>query len=292
MFNGSSSTPSYNSFSINTPQYGSKEFLQSNTIVGKFAFLILVLFVFLILLRLGISLLSWLISNSTSPHFIDGMVDAKQMLIFKQDPNSKHSKTLARSINQNDGIEFTWSVWLYIDDITTNQGNYRHIFHKGNSDMGPNGLVHPNNAPGMYIMPNTNGLYIVMNTYTNINESITILDIPIHKWINVIIRCENTNLDVYINGVITQSIQLKGVPKQNYGDVYTSMNGGFSGYISNLWYYDKALGVADINSIARRGPNLKMVGGNGIALKNADYLALRWYFDGANNQVDTGLTSV
>ena len=239
MFNGENTK--LNEFSINQPQYGSKEFLQSNTIVGKVAFLIIVLFIFIIVLRLGISLLSWFIQGSTSPHFINGIVDAKQMLIFPQDPTQRGSKTLSRSINQHDGVEFTWSIWLFIDDLTYKEGQYRHIFHKGNSEMGPNGLIQPNNAPGLYIYPNTNALYVLMNTYNEINESISIMDIPLNKWMNVIIRCQNTTMDVYINGVITQSLQLKGVPKQNYGDVYTSMNGGFSGFISDLWYYDKAL---------------------------------------------------
>ena len=292
MFNGNTS-PQYNQFSINQPQYGSRDFLQSNTLVGKFAFLILILFVFIILLRLGISLLSWFITSSTSPRFIDGTADAKQMLIFHQDPSMNDSKTLARSINKRDGIEFTWSIWLYIDDLTYQHGQYRHVFHKGNSEMEPNGIIQPNNAPGMYIMPDTNGLYIVMNTYNNINESITILDIPMNKWMNVIIRCENTKLDVYINGVITQSLQLNGVPKQNYGDVFTSMNGGFSGYISNLWYFDKALGMADINSLVKSGPNMKMTTSGGMKIRNPNYLSLRWYFDGMNDSTGSmGLTTI
>jgi len=288
MYNGANS--GYNEFSISQPQYGSREFLQSNTIIGKFAFLILILFGFLIALRLGISILNWFIQGTSSPHFIDGMVDAKQMLIFKQDPSLINSKTLSRSINENDGIEFTWSIWLFIDDLTYQQGQYRHVFHKGNAEMASNGLIQPNNAPGLYIMPNTNGLYILMNTYNDINESVTILDIPLNKWINVMIRCENTNMDVYVNGVITQSLQLKGVPKQNYGDVYTSMNGGFSGYISNLWYFDKALGTTQINAIAKHGPNMKMTGTNGMNMKNPNYLSMRWYFDGL--QVNNGLTTI
>ena len=108
MFNGENTK--LNEFSINQPQYGSKEFLQSNTIVGKVAFLIIVLFIFIIVLRLGISLLSWFIQGSTSPHFINGIVDAKQMLIFPQDPTQRGSKTLSRSINQHDGVEFTLMV--------------------------------------------------------------------------------------------------------------------------------------------------------------------------------------
>jgi hypothetical protein len=91
-----------------------------------------------------------------------------------------------------------------------------------------------------------------MNTFNVINEEIVIPDIPINKWVNVIIRCQNTTLDVYINGTIARSINLVGVPKQNYGDVYIAPNGGFSGYISNLWYYNYALGINEISRIANK----------------------------------------
>ena len=75
-----------------------------------------------------------------------------------------------------------------------------------------------------------------MNTFDVINKEIEVPNIPINKWVNVIIRCHTTTLDVYINGTLARSIELSGVPKQNYGDVYVAMNGGFDGYISNLWY--------------------------------------------------------
>jgi hypothetical protein len=76
---------------------------------------------------------------------------------------------------------------------------------------------------------------------------------------------------------------LVGVPKQNYGDVYVAMNGGFDGYISNLWYYNYALGTAAIQRIAENGPSTKMIGSNGLSDKMNDYLSLRWFFNGAND---------
>ena len=124
---------------------------------------------------------------------------------------------------------------------------------------------------------------IMMNTFNVINEEITVTDIPLNKWVNVIIRCQNNILDVYINGSIVKSHHLHGVPKQNYGDVYVSPNGGFSGYTSNLWYYDYALGTAAISKLSSAGPNTTMTGSNGINLKNSDYLSLRWFFYGAGD---------
>ena len=277
----------FNSFSTNTGSSGTQSFLDSNSLVAKFAFLLLVLFGFVILLRVGIALISRFNKPSDSPHLIDGMVDASQMIIFPQDPSANNSKTIYRSVNANDGIEFTWSVWIYINNLN-NSGNtptYKHIFSKGNSDLKTNGLISPNNAPGLYITPNSNTLVVMMNTFNVINEEVLIPDIPLNKWVNVIIRCKNTTLDVYVNGTITRSINLIGVPKQNYGDVYVAMNGGFNGNISNLWYYNYALGTSKIQDIVHDGPNTKMISSSGSGMDDNmfDYLSLRWFFTGAGN---------
>jgi hypothetical protein len=273
----------FNTFSTNRGNFGTREFLESNSLVAKFAFLLLVLFAFVILLRVGISSLSYFLRPSTSPRLIDGMVDAGQMIIFPQDPSNNSAVTIYRSVNASDGLEFTWSTWIFIDSIETKSGMFKHIFSKGNNNIGKNGRIEPNNAPGLYIAPNTNSLVVVMNTYNVINEEIVIPDIPLNKWVNVIIRCQNTNLDVYINGTIARSVNLVGVPKQNYGDVYVAMNGGFDGYISNLWYYNYALGTAEIQNLVNKGPNTKMIGGNQMADKIYNYLSLRWFFYGAGN---------
>jgi hypothetical protein len=60
------------------------------------------------------------------------------------------------------------------------------------------------------------------------------------------------------------------------------MNGGFSGYISNLWYYNYALGTNAIQNIVNRGPNTKLIGNNGNGMSNNmfNYLSLRWFFYG------------
>jgi hypothetical protein len=303
MNNTSSSNNVFNSFSINQPQYGSKEFLESNTLVGKFAFLILLLFGFIIMFRLGTMIIQWMMGGVGSPHFIDGMVDAKLSQTFPQDPSMKNSKTVLRSNNQHDGIEFTWSVWIFIDDLTYQQGQLRHIFSKGDPTLNTSkneflmSNIPVNNAPGLYIDPNTNNLLVIVNTYNNPIETVEVDDIPINKWVNVIIRCQNTIIDVYINGIITQSMQLSGVPKQNYGDVYSSLNGGFSGYISNLWYFNSALSSSEIISLVQKGPNMKMLGSNGLNSRKPDYLSLAWYFNDSTPQVislpnSVGLTTV
>jgi hypothetical protein len=273
----------FNTFSTNTETNSS--FSESNSLVAKFSFLLLVIFMFILLLNVGISLIAWLTKPSPSPKLINGMIDATQMITFPQDPSSNGAATIYRSNNATDGIEFTWSVWIFINNLQYLEGQYKHVFYKGNNNLESNGLNFPNNAPGLYIAPNTNALVVMMNTFNDINEETVIPDIPLNKWVNVIIRCQNNKLDIYINGTITRSIQLLGVPKQNYGDVFVAANGGFNGYISNLWYYNYALGTSDISNIATNGPNTTLISTSSINtdLKDPNYLSLRWYFYGSGD---------
>jgi len=214
------------------------------------------------------------------------MIDAKKFMRIPQDPSIKGAKPILRSQNEDNGLVFTWSVWINIEDLQYKKGEYKHIFHKGsansNSSKTPIGMNYPNNAPGLYIAPRLNDLIVVMNTFENITEEVLIKDIPLNKWLNVIIRVdEQHRLDVYINGRLIKRHIMTSVPRQNYDDVYVSMNGGFSGYTSNLRYFNKALGPSEIQSIVSKGPSLTMVGDSNSTLKtDSHFLSNRWYLAG------------
>ena len=267
-----------------------RKYLNSDSVVAKLSFLILVLFIFMIALRISTNFLTWLFGYSKTPHLLDGMIDAKHMQVIEQDPSKTGAIPVMRSDNQN-GIEFTWSVWIFIEDLDYNSGTFKHIFHKGNDninyDVAPTGLNYPNNGPGLYITPNKNNLLVIMNTFEKVEEKIIIENVPLNKWINVMIRCEQKTIDCYINGTITKRHELSGVPFQNYGNVYMSMNGGFSGYTSNLWYYNYALGTTAIQNIVKRGPNTKVKDGKSNAIDSAVpyYLSLRWFISNNGTQM-------
>jgi hypothetical protein len=262
------------------------ETTDSGSFLSNVGIVIIAILSFIVLLKIGIMIITTFLGYDGSPKLINGMVSGSEFLVIQQDPDIKDSKTIYRSINASEGIEFTWSCWIYLDDLGYNEHQYRCIFYKGNdysenaSDLSSNGLNFPNNSPGLYLTPNKNDLVVIMNTYNVINEQILVPDIPVKKWVNVMIRCQNNVIDVYINGTIVRSHKLHGVPKQNYGNVYVGADGGFSGYLSNLFYYNRALGIYEINDIVTKGPNTIMIGGSGSALdlKNPDYLSLSWFF--------------
>jgi hypothetical protein len=275
------------------------EITNSGSFLSNVGILIIAILTFIILLKIGLMIITKFFGYDGSPKLIDGMVSGSEFLVIQQDPDIGDSKTIYRSINATEGIEFTWSCWIYLDDLGYNEHKYRCIFYKGNdysenaNDLSSNGLNFPNNSPGLYITPNKNDLVVIMNTFNVINEEILIPDIPVKKWVNVMIRCQNNVIDVYVNGTIVRSHKLHGVPKQNYGNVYVGADGGFSGYISNLFYYNRALGIYEINDIVTKGPNTTMVGGGGSAmdLKNPDYLSLRWFFYGISPELTYTVTS-
>jgi hypothetical protein len=256
----------------------------STNIVARLTFLLLILFVFILLLRIGTSIITWAFSHSTSPILLDGMINSKQMIQIPQNPAVSGAIPILRSVNDDFGIGFTWSVWINIDDFTYKEKEYKHVFHKGNDNINlsttPVGMNFPNNSPGLYIAPDKNELVVVMNTFDSITEEVKIKDIPLNKWVCVIIRVnEQKQMDVYINGTLTRRHILPSIPKQNYGDVYVSMNGGFSGNTSSLRYYAYPIGTNEVQSIVNSGPNTKMISSGGQTNGDSmEYLATRWFF--------------
>ena len=244
----------------------------------KFFFILGVFIACVIVIQVFIKVVPMLFSTN-SPYLIRGMIPGNTPVVISQDPHTHGSIPLSRSDNK-DGIEFSWSVWLNVTDVGSSSNQYKHIFNKGelNIDV-DSGINTPNNAPGLYISPNTNEIVVIMNTFQVINEEIKIPNFPMNKWVHVVIRVMNNALDVYVNGALAKRHILSSVPKQNYGDVYVASNGGFSGNLSDLRYFNYALQPGDILGITDNGPNLRVSrtsSTTGSAAK-PPYLSFQWY---------------
>jgi len=253
-------------FSSKSAVDASSEFLESNTIVAKFAFIIIVLVGFMLLFRLGAIIMSYFFMPSGSPYLVQGKINGSEAIIIKQDTRSSFP-VVKISDNAPSGIEFSYSTWLFLKGENT-QNTYKHVFNKGilSSDTADTVNAAGNNAPGMFLMTKpdgTNSALIKMDTMqsdgalttpTN-SASIQLDNLPNNKWLNIVIRVQNRIMDVYVNGVLTARKDLEYVPRQNYGPVNVCANGGFNGSLSNLRYYDSALNVFQINQIVASGPD-------------------------------------
>lgn len=253
-------------FSSGTVVNAGTEFLESNTIVAKFAFIILVLIGFMFLFRIGMIALAYFLQPSESPYLVKGLINGNESITIPQNSFANNS-TITWSSNQQTGIEFTYSVWVSFTNSNAD-GKFHHIFNKGSYDLSAgSGLNLDSNAPGLYVKYGSDGLTslrVLMDTIQTTTPSasdmhgvtVDISGIPYKKWVNVVIRCQNRILDIYVNGVLTSRKDLVNVPRQNYGDVFVCRDGGFSGQLSDLRYYARALNVFEINGVVGTGPNL------------------------------------
>jgi hypothetical protein len=231
--------------------------------IARGTFLLGVLILFSILFYIGSRVVYYFLSPSETPYLINGMKDATEPLTIVQNTGHKNSIPILRSNDQYGGVEFSYSFWIYVNDVNYNETiDFKHVFNKGSSPSsqgeGGSGIFGPNNAPGVYLYNGkknisdnlmTNypvlGMLVRLNVFHN-NESVNkpyyddiyVDSIPIKKWVGVIIRVTSQNIcDIYINGTLTKRHKLSNIVKQNYDNLYVNYNGGFDGAISNLKYY-------------------------------------------------------
>ncbi len=212
-------------------------------------------------------------------------------------------------MNEDGGLEYTWSAWFFVNQVPTDKGKYSRIFSKGGegTKSNANGIYYPNNAPGMYIRfsdeitttnpdRNDKGVNISLlavvdvsgkksastDKKNNLHEQLIATDIPMKNWVNAVIRVTNNVIDLYINGRLAQRKKTAGVPIQNYGNVNIGeeqSKNRFSGYISTIQYFNYSIGSNKIKSILDEGPNMKMISNTGAETsgKNLNYLSNSWY---------------
>jgi hypothetical protein len=283
-------------FSSQGVMSASQDFLNSNSMIARFVFIVLVLIVFMFFLNVGVALVTYLVAPSKTPYIIHGMLPGTSYTIYPQDPGSSTS-VVYRSNNQTGGIEFTWSVWLKVDNLPIDN-NYHPVFIKGTDSYDSDGRSKVNNGPGVYLfkkstlLDGSNSSQLCMNYQMDVespNENgssssstqknsldAVIPNLPIGKWFHIAVRMQNKTMDCYVNGVISNRVSFGDyIPKQNYDPIIYAGNGGFAGSTSNLRYYDYALSVFEINSVVYYGPNLNAASGSTSSY--FDYLGQSWY---------------
>ena len=160
-----------------------KEYLYQGDILSQIVLAIVIIIVGLIFIYIVRKLVKGVQSYTDGRVWLlNGTRSAKnQLVINTSDSNSSNYKKLLRSDNEMGGIEFTYALWLYIDDFSVNEGKWKHILHKGNHD------TWPNRAPALFLHPNSNTLRVYMNTFDKIDEYTDIPNIPLQKWVCVVV---------------------------------------------------------------------------------------------------------
>ena len=244
---------------------------QNTSIVKDVIVAVLVLIVVGVLVYFATNFLrKYLLGKSDQPWILQDSKNAKNSLVVTQDPRNENSITLYRSDDAASGAEFTYSFWFAIENMEYKYGELKHMFHKGNKSG------NPNRAPGVFLHPTSNTILVYMNTVNNIMEHVEIKNIPLRRWVHMAIILKGKYLDVYVNGFLRKRHELSSVPKQNFGDLWLNLNGGFDGYMCKMRYYRRAIEYNEVENVVRGGPSEAVCGDTG---EKPPYLDDNWWFD-------------
>ena len=193
---------------------------------------------------------------------------------FDQNPSIKNATLLPLSDNERSGAEFSYSFFLWIDPSSFRQEEgLLHILHKGHP------VPYPLLGPGIFLHSNTNTLRVYMNSSTTWNNYIDIENIPVKKWVHIVVMARDNSIEVYINGNVSKRLSITdGVLYQNFGNLYLfsqrpvllnknlipslvgenlQIFGTYTGNFSNLIYFSYALSYTEIQSLVQLGASTK-----------------------------------
>lgn len=140
------------------------------------------------------------------------------------------------------GISFTHSLWIYIDDWS-----YRNMEEK---------YILSNDKFKIFLGKQNNNLYIEIPLEKTAHpERIVYEQLPLQKWINIVLILDNRHLDIWLNGKLYHSRHLSNVPKfdETKAIEYTPHR-GFSGHIARIYHYEKPITKRAIEGIFLLGP--------------------------------------
>lgn len=88
---------------------------------------------------------------------------------------------------------------------------------------------------------------------TNVHTC-TVTNIPIQRWVNLIVSVYGRSLDVYIDGKLVRTCLLPGIAAvKNNADLFVTPMGGFAGWTSKLQYWPNSLNPQQAWNIYTQG---------------------------------------
>lgn len=232
--------------------------------------------------------------------------DNPKVLVQNPANEAYADQLLSLSENQLTGIEFSYTLFVYISPSTDDMSlGWKTIFYKGYDK-----LPYPLCGPGVFVSSsnNENGnptLRVVMNTYDRWYNTIDVNQIPFRKWFHLAIVLRRNTMEVFVNGNMANRVPFKGtLPYQNYQNLYIApntktltpsdfdntsgqgykrgippgdnfiLNGAMQGFISRMLYFSYALTYSEIQAQMNIGPNPEMDQSN---MDNPPYLIDSWW---------------
>lgn len=175
---------------------------------------------------------------------------------------------------------FSYSMWFYVQDWNYKYGEPKVLFGRMGSGTGSSSSSSSSSSaaaaaciasssPAAYATPSntsstdismfgsnpcplvtlgalSNDLTVYLSVFSPTSQGTTpfsckVANVPIQKWVNLIISVYGRSLDIYIDGKLVKTCVLPGLANINSNaNVYITPNGGFAGWTSKFQYYPNA----------------------------------------------------
>jgi hypothetical protein len=157
---------------------------------------------------------------------------------------------LATTLTNPTSTKYAYGIWIYVNSWDTTK--YKVIFSRYNDillylDQTTGVLkcaINSGTDPSFYMTPpSADGVMDPANlqpSFTSGNSMITVTNnFPLQTWVYVVVNVNNNTADIYLNGQMTKSLQIKQVSPDKtsniyYGSGYDAVVSGFTRWSTNL----------------------------------------------------------
>jgi len=195
-----------------------------------------------VLVILIIYVIMWLFSKTTQlTKMSDGVV--QQVILANTLPTNKNTNN------------YTYSTWFYINDWNYRFGEPKVILGRLDPDNNP--------SPSVTLGAMENNINVAVACYPGnassgsdspIIHQCNVSNIPLQKWVNLIVSLYGRTLDLYLDGKLVRTCVMPGVPKiSTDANILVTPAGGFNGWTTNFQYWANASNPQEAYNIYKGG---------------------------------------
>ena len=166
---------------------------------------------------------------------------------------------------------FAYSVWFYVNNWNYRYGHPKVIFGrmggksaKGKSSIPGVGGIDP--CPLVVLGAIENNIAVSLSCFPGVSDSTSteqgrsiihscgVSNIPIQRWVNLILSVYGRTMDLYVDGKLVRTCLLPGIANiNNNADIIVTPAGGFDGWTSKLQYFPDTINPQDAWNIYSKG---------------------------------------
>lgn len=193
-----------------------------------------------------------------------------ETILVRQQPGKEAKIIPLSKIPHIGASNYSMSLWFYINEWNYQYGKEKNIVSRYFLDTNAPEKHKYKPVPSITLDPNTNDLLVKLAYYNptkaekkdvKIHEC-KIHGVPLQRWTYVNIVVHNRTLDVYIDGKLTRTCVIEGVPLSGVdSDIFVSASQmveqpGFSGSISDLKIYTYPMNPTQVYDQYRKGNSI------------------------------------